>query len=362
MANQPAAIAQALADHDRTKRSTDIPLFYGQPCKDTIAARLLIVCINDAATIATWNEARKLLEFKMCLRDKAVGWFEGLAKDGVDINAWDTVKAEFLETYELKYLAKTTCANFTDLNQKPDISINDYTYRVQMAYKHLTDTKPGTMGTVRGTIAAGATEAEVKAEGINDAFKFIKHQLFLAGLKDGIRFWRPLKSPSMKASKSLASSKQSKMTTKGSTKLTPSEMRWKKKRRKKFRGTVCLMTSSLSSLRFALAETDTTMATTPTTTVTTKVTTVLRNSVTPTLNAGTARKKDTCKKIASPENATRLQWSMPMASPTSKTTASTTSLTSQLLLKLPQPPDTKTPLSGQSLTSAPITILTGKQL
>ncbi len=75
MANQPAAIAQALADHNRTKRSTDIPLFYGQPGKDTIAARLLIVRINDAATIATWNEARKLLEFKMCLRDKAVGWF-----------------------------------------------------------------------------------------------------------------------------------------------------------------------------------------------------------------------------------------------------------------------------------------------
>jgi len=187
MANQPAAIAQALADHDRTKRSTDIPLFYGQPGKDTIAARLLIVRINDAATIATWNEARKLLEFKMCLRDKAVGWFEGLAEDGVDVNDWDTVKTEFLETYEPKYSAKTTCANFTDLNQKSDESINDYTYRVQMAYKRLTDTKPAAMTTVRTTIAAGATEAEVKAEGINDALKFIKHQLFLAGLKDGIR-------------------------------------------------------------------------------------------------------------------------------------------------------------------------------
>jgi hypothetical protein len=56
-----------------------------------------------------------------------------------------------------------------------------------MAYKRLTDTKPAAMTTVRTTIAAGATEAEVKAEGINDALKFIKHQLFLAGLKDGIR-------------------------------------------------------------------------------------------------------------------------------------------------------------------------------
>ena len=111
----------------------------------------MIIRINDAATIATWNEARKLLEFKMCLRDKAVGWFEGLAKDGVDVNTWETVKAEFLETYKPKYSAKTTCANFTDLNQKPDESINDYTYRVQMAYKRLTDTKPAAMTTVRTT-------------------------------------------------------------------------------------------------------------------------------------------------------------------------------------------------------------------
>jgi len=56
-----------------------------------------------------------------------------------------------------------------------------------MASKRLTDKKPATMAAVRNTIAAGATEAEVKAEGISDAFKFIKHQLFLAGLKDGIR-------------------------------------------------------------------------------------------------------------------------------------------------------------------------------
>jgi hypothetical protein len=71
-------LAQALNDHDRAKRSTDILLFYGQPGRDTIAARLLIVLVKDAGAIAGWDNARKLLEFKMCLRDKAVGWFEGL--------------------------------------------------------------------------------------------------------------------------------------------------------------------------------------------------------------------------------------------------------------------------------------------
>jgi hypothetical protein len=114
----PANLAQALNDHDSANRSMDIPLYYGQPGKDTIAARLLIVRVTNAGAIAGWDNARKLLEFKMCLRDKAVGWFEGLTEDGVDTDNWDTVKAEFLETYEPKYSAKTTCTNFTDLTQK----------------------------------------------------------------------------------------------------------------------------------------------------------------------------------------------------------------------------------------------------
>jgi hypothetical protein len=122
----------------------------------------------------------------MCLRDKAVGWFEGLTEDGVTTDNWDTIKAKFLETYEPKYSAKTTSANFTALTQKSEETINDYTYRVQMAYKRLMDKKPATMAAVQGTIAARATEAKVKAEGISDAFKFIKHQLFLVDLKDGI--------------------------------------------------------------------------------------------------------------------------------------------------------------------------------
>jgi hypothetical protein len=144
----------------------------------------------------------------MCLRDKAVGWFEGLIKEGIDVDDWDTVIAEFLETYEPKYSAKTTCANFTDLNQKSEETINDYTYRVQMAYKRLTDKKPAAMAAMRVNIAAGATEAEIKNEGITDAFKFIKHQLFLAGLKDGIRdkvleMEKPTFTESVKAARNL---------------------------------------------------------------------------------------------------------------------------------------------------------------
>jgi hypothetical protein len=65
--------------------------------------------------------------------------------------------------------------------------MNDFACRVQVAYDRLVDNKPATMTTVRGTIAAGATEAQVKAEGIKDMALFFKHQLFLAGIKDSLR-------------------------------------------------------------------------------------------------------------------------------------------------------------------------------
>jgi hypothetical protein len=189
---QPAAAAQAgmaaaLNDHDRMRRSTDIPLFYARRDKDTVLPRILIDRIEDAAAIATWDEARKIRELKLCLRERAIIWWKSLRDTSIDLAVWDDVKKEFLTAYEPKYTAKTVCANFTDLKQHPDESMNDFLCRIQVAYDRLLDNKPATMPTVRGTIAAGATEAEVKAEGINDMALFFKHQLFLAGVKDSLR-------------------------------------------------------------------------------------------------------------------------------------------------------------------------------
>ena len=189
---QPAAaagagMAAALNDHDRMKRSTDIPLFFARREKDTVLPRILIDRIEDAAEIATWDAARKIRELKLCFRENAIIWWKSLRDYTINLNDWDEVKKEFLETYEPKYSAKTICANFADLKQMPNESMNDFGCRVQVAYDRLVDNKPATMATVRGTIAAGATEAQVKAEGIKDMALFFKHQLFLAGLKDSVR-------------------------------------------------------------------------------------------------------------------------------------------------------------------------------
>ena len=189
---QPAAaagagMAAALNDHDRMKRSTDIPLFFARREKDTVLPRILIDRIEEAAEIATWDAARKIRELKLCFRENAIIWWKSLRDYTINLDDWDEVKTEFLQTYEPKYSAKTICGNFSDLKQTPNESMNDFACRVQVAYDRLVDNKPATMTTVRGTIAAGATEAQVKAEGIKDMALFFKHQLFLAGIKDSLR-------------------------------------------------------------------------------------------------------------------------------------------------------------------------------
>jgi hypothetical protein len=93
---------------------------------DTVLPRILIDRIEDAAAIDTWDEARKIRELKLCLWDHAIIWWKSLRDDTIDLTIWDDVKAEFLFTYEPKYTAKTVCANFTDLKQHPDESMNDF--------------------------------------------------------------------------------------------------------------------------------------------------------------------------------------------------------------------------------------------
>ncbi len=166
------------------RRSTDIPLFYAQLKKDTVLPWILINRIKDAAAIATWDEARKIGELKLCFREHAIIWYKSLKDDNINLAVWDDVKKEFLDTFEPKYSAKTVCANFANLKQHPEESMNDYHCRVQVAYDRLIDNKPATMATVR---LAGATIDQAKAQGINDMALFFKHQLFLAGIKDPIR-------------------------------------------------------------------------------------------------------------------------------------------------------------------------------
>ncbi len=53
-------LQQALNAHDRVRKSTDLPLFFGRKDKDNVPAHLLLDRINRAATVAKWKtEERK---------------------------------------------------------------------------------------------------------------------------------------------------------------------------------------------------------------------------------------------------------------------------------------------------------------
>src|SRR6266404_4161478 len=99
MAMNADLVANALTQHDKVRRSTDIPLFYGRKDKDSISPHQLIERLERAARVARWDtDLRKCDEFFLCLRDKAISWANTL--DNIaDFNKenWNDVKKEFLD-------------------------------------------------------------------------------------------------------------------------------------------------------------------------------------------------------------------------------------------------------------------------
>ena len=95
MVADPDALATALTNHDRTRRSTDIPLFYGKE-GDTVKPQQLLDRIEAAADIANWDKPvgddaglavglgrtagakRRCDELYLCLRDRSISWFHTL--------------------------------------------------------------------------------------------------------------------------------------------------------------------------------------------------------------------------------------------------------------------------------------------
>lgn len=187
-----AAVPAALAAHDRIRRSTDLPLFYGKKDKDTITPYLLIDRLEKAATIATWDtDERKCTEFSLILRDQAIVWWKSLVKTNPDFNRnnWDAVKAQFLEAYEPKYTARTTCTSFQELFQKSTETVHDFFLRVTESLEKMTDAKPPQILVVRAP-PAGLDAAEglrVKKQGLDDMERYFLQQLFTAGLREDIR-------------------------------------------------------------------------------------------------------------------------------------------------------------------------------
>jgi len=188
-------IQNALIQHDRVRRTTDIPLFYGRKEKDTITPQQLVFRLEKAARVAQWDnlpnpDVRKTDEFYLSLRDDALSWYNTLDNIfGFDKEVWNDLKTKFLEAYAPKYTAKTLCICFQDLRQKPDETVQRFYNRVTDTFRNAYLTKPDHTITYQGNLH-GSTQAqcnEIMLQGVNRMQWLMLNTVFLGGLREDIR-------------------------------------------------------------------------------------------------------------------------------------------------------------------------------
>lgn len=213
MALNPQEFALAVEGYDRLRKSTEIPIFFGDSKKDNILPSVLIARVERARRSANWTEERTCDEFLNCLREKAIYWHKGF--EGVQVNDrnWQEIKEYFLATYEPRFSARTTRTNFQRLRQEHDAKVQEFNNRLSVALEQLRKARPAEMLKVRRVPApapqvapAGADAAATaavsahnvtamtpeqnraadKLEGWEDAEFFFMYLLFTAGPRDTV--------------------------------------------------------------------------------------------------------------------------------------------------------------------------------
>jgi len=184
-------IAAALTQHDRVRRSTDIPLFYGKKGRDTVTPQQLIERLEKAGRIATWDEQRICDEFYMCLRDGAMSWYNTLENiPGFDLRNWANIQEEFMKAYAPRFTAKTLCTNFQDLRQKQDQNVQDYYNQVSDVFRDAYKVKPDHVIDHPAANRHGLTRAqanEIRMTGIMAMQLLMMNTVFIGGLREEIR-------------------------------------------------------------------------------------------------------------------------------------------------------------------------------
>ena len=186
------ALQAALLNHDRVRRTTDIPLFYGRKNKDTIQPQQYIERLEKAARVAQWpDDQRRCDEFTLSLRENALSWYNTLDNIiGFNKNNWNDLKAKFLEAYAPKYSAKALCICFQDLRQKSDETVQDFYNRVSDTFRNAYQVKPDHTITYEGAMHDGITQAhanEILLQGVTRMQLLMLNTMFLGGLKEDIR-------------------------------------------------------------------------------------------------------------------------------------------------------------------------------
>jgi hypothetical protein len=189
--DEAAALNNILINHDRVRRTTDIPLFYGVKEKDTITPQQLVERLDRAARVAKWQDDElKCDQFFLSLRDEALKWANTLDNlIGFDKNNWDEVKKKFLEAYAPKFSAKALCISFQDLKQKGQEDVQTFYNRVSETFRNAYSTKPDHVTTYVGDLhgAAQADANRIMSQGLKRMELLMMNTVFMGGLREDIR-------------------------------------------------------------------------------------------------------------------------------------------------------------------------------
>ncbi|MGI9142027.1 MAG: C2HC-type zinc finger protein [Fluviibacter sp.] len=186
-----AAINNALIQHDRVRRTTDIPLFHGMPNKDSISPQQLIDRLERAARVAHWNtDELKCDQFFLSLRDEALKWSYTLDNIiGFNKENWGQVKGKFLEAYAPKFSAKALCISFQDLKQRAQEDVQTFYNRVSETFRNAYSTKPDHVTTYDGDVHGlpQATCNTIMGQGLKRMELLMMNTVFTGGLREDIR-------------------------------------------------------------------------------------------------------------------------------------------------------------------------------
>jgi hypothetical protein len=173
-----------------------MPLWYGDKTRDVCSALYVVDRLTNASRIGAWaNDQRRCDEFYAILRGKALVWWESLKDHNVHLDNWNEVKTAFLKAYEPKYSPKLTFTNFAELQQRNNEGVHDFYLRISEVCRKMFFGRPAALFAVRRDYprapAANAYDDniinEIKKEGLEDDEMYIKHQIFIAGVKEEYR-------------------------------------------------------------------------------------------------------------------------------------------------------------------------------
>ena len=184
-------IAQLLQEHEKNKKSTQIPLFLGTD-KDTSSGRDIIERIELAAGIANWNDARKISELKGCVRDQAKKALDSIIRTCPhDMTVWANVRKEFLRQYDPKGTAKSTCAGLNDLNQKSNEKVLNFYGRVDEHFRRILENRTDRLLAPLPDDAIPADQvarvSAVMERCTREMLETIEQMMFTAGLNETLR-------------------------------------------------------------------------------------------------------------------------------------------------------------------------------